>query len=313
MANCSQINNTTIIGTSAITYSSTPLPCTDVKTCDGLNTILDKFNSVICNVAADVALLTEDITNITEDLMILSEDVIIINNRLNICCPTTTTTSSSTSTSSTTTTTTTVVNYVYRIAQSSCITCEPLGGYLRRNSGPLTVGKFYYDDFTGLVFEILEFIGTTTLPSEFNINIETIQDNCVSVICSPSTTTTTAVPTTTTTSSSSTSTSTSTSTSSTTTTTTTAGTTTTTTSAIIYYTFNLTAGTVGCVGGAITFNSIGVVTVYSNSSVLANGVALYTTPALTTLITYSAVKSGTTVYELNAGVIDIISTVGGAC
>lgn len=92
MANCSEINNITIIGTSAITYDSTPLPCTDVKTCDGLNTILDKFNSVICNVAADVALLTEDITNITEDLMILSEDVININNRLNICCPTTTTT-----------------------------------------------------------------------------------------------------------------------------------------------------------------------------------------------------------------------------
>jgi hypothetical protein len=92
MADCSEINNITIIGTSVITYDSTPLPCTDVKTCDGLNTILDKFNSVICNVAADVALLTEDITNITEDLMILSEDVIIINNRLNICCPTTTTT-----------------------------------------------------------------------------------------------------------------------------------------------------------------------------------------------------------------------------
>jgi uncharacterized protein (TIGR02145 family) len=130
--------------------------------------------------------------------------------------PTTSTTSSTTSTSSTsststtststtleptTTTTTTVVNYIYRMAQLSCITCEPLGDYLRRNSGPLTVGKFYYDDYTGLVFEILEFIGTTTLPSEFNINIETIQDDCVSVICSPSTTTTTttAIPTTTTT------------------------------------------------------------------------------------------------------------------
>jgi uncharacterized protein (TIGR02145 family) len=151
--------------------------------------------------------------------------------------PTTSTTSSTTSTSSTsststtststtleptTTTTTTVVNYIYRMAHLSCITCEPLGDYLRRNSGPLTVGKFYYDDYTGFVFEILEFIGTTTLPSEFNINIETIQDDCVSVICSPSTTTTTTTvePTTTTTSSTS---------SSTTSTTTTAVPTTTTT------------------------------------------------------------------------------------
>jgi hypothetical protein len=88
MADCPEINNITIIGTSAITYDSTPLPCTDVKTCDGLNTILDKFNTIICSVAVDVALLTEDITNITEDLMIASEDVIIINDRLNVCCPT---------------------------------------------------------------------------------------------------------------------------------------------------------------------------------------------------------------------------------
>ena len=88
MANCSEINNTTIIGTSAITYDSTPLPCSDVKTCDGLNTILDKFNTIICNATEDVTLLTENITNITEDLMIASEDIIIINDTLNICCPT---------------------------------------------------------------------------------------------------------------------------------------------------------------------------------------------------------------------------------
>ena len=31
---CPQINNTTIIGTSAVTYDGTPLPCTDVNTCD---------------------------------------------------------------------------------------------------------------------------------------------------------------------------------------------------------------------------------------------------------------------------------------
>lgn len=92
MANCSQINNTTIIGTSAVSYDSTPLPCTDVKTCDDLNTIIAKFDSVICTAAANVAILTEEVTNITEDVMIIGEDIINIYNQLNICCPTTTTT-----------------------------------------------------------------------------------------------------------------------------------------------------------------------------------------------------------------------------
>lgn len=113
---CPQINNTTIKGTSAVTYDSTPLPCTGVNTCDGLNVILSKFDSVICNIAADVATLTEDITNATEDLMIIIDDVININDQLDICCTTTTsttlpvttttTTSSSSSTTSTSTTAT---------------------------------------------------------------------------------------------------------------------------------------------------------------------------------------------------------------
>lgn len=102
--NCSQINNTTIKGTSAVTYDSTPLPCTDVTTCDGLNDILSKFDAVICDVKASVDSITEDVINLTEDIMIITEDIININNQLNICCPTTTTTSSS-STSTTTTTT----------------------------------------------------------------------------------------------------------------------------------------------------------------------------------------------------------------
>lgn len=88
MANCSNINNTTIKGTSAVSYDSTPLPCTDVNTCDGLNTIIDKFNNVLCTAVANVAALTEDVTNLTEDVMIITEEIIDINNRLDICCPT---------------------------------------------------------------------------------------------------------------------------------------------------------------------------------------------------------------------------------
>jgi hypothetical protein len=89
MSNCSQVNNTTIKGTSAVLYNSTPLPCTDVNTCDGLNIILSKFDSIICNVTDNVNILTEEITNLTEDLMIIIDDVININDQLNICCPTT--------------------------------------------------------------------------------------------------------------------------------------------------------------------------------------------------------------------------------
>ena len=84
---CSQINNTTIKGTSAVTYDSTPLPCTNVTTCDGLNDILSKFDAVICDVKASVDILTEEIIDITEDIMIITEDIININNQLEICCP----------------------------------------------------------------------------------------------------------------------------------------------------------------------------------------------------------------------------------
>lgn len=87
MANCSQINNTTIIGTSAFIYDGTPLPCTDIKTCDNLNTILAKLDAVVCNVTASVDILIEEVTDITEDVMIIGEDIINIYGQLNICCP----------------------------------------------------------------------------------------------------------------------------------------------------------------------------------------------------------------------------------
>lgn len=104
MANCSQINNTTIKGTSAVTYDSTPLPCTDVTTCDGLNDILSKFDAVICDVKASVDSITEDVISLTEDIMIITEDIININDQLEICCPTTTTTTTLPPTTTTTTT-----------------------------------------------------------------------------------------------------------------------------------------------------------------------------------------------------------------
>jgi hypothetical protein len=82
MADCPQINNTTIIGTSAVSYDSTPLPCTDINTCDDLNTILAKFDNVICSAINSVNILSEEIMNITEDIMIITEEIEDINNQL---------------------------------------------------------------------------------------------------------------------------------------------------------------------------------------------------------------------------------------
>ena len=87
MANCPQINNKTIIGTDAIIYGSTPLPCTGIEICDDLNTILTKFDAIICSAITDVELLTEDITNITEELMIITEELTTINEQVSLCCP----------------------------------------------------------------------------------------------------------------------------------------------------------------------------------------------------------------------------------
>jgi hypothetical protein len=179
MANCSQINNTSIIGTSAVKYDSTPLPCTDVSTCDGLNTILAKFDAVICEVKADVDSITENVINLTEDVMVITEDITNIYSQLNVCCPTTTTTttlpptttttttlpvtttttssSSSTSTtttssSSTTTTTTTVV--------SSCLNYEV---NVSVNCPGKPFAAFEYTDCYGDV-QIAE-VGTGDLPT----------------------------------------------------------------------------------------------------------------------------------------------------
>lgn len=87
MANCSQINNTTIIGTSAVSYDSTPLPCTDVKTCDNLNTVLTKFDAIVCSVRSSVDEITNTVRNINQDIMMITDDIINIQDQIFICCP----------------------------------------------------------------------------------------------------------------------------------------------------------------------------------------------------------------------------------
>jgi hypothetical protein len=235
MANCSQINNTTIIGTSAVKYDSTPLPCTDVVTCDGLNTILAKFDAVMCNVKADVDILTEDILSLTEDVMVITEDITNIYSQLNVCCPTTTTTttvvptttttssstSSTTSTSTTatptTTTTTTIVSSCTEVELNVSINC-PGQSY----------ALFQYTDCNGDIQtaevnsgDLPRFCVLSTAPAPTFLCGEGTIEEMGECNITTTTTSTTVIPTTTTTSSSTSSTSTTTTIAPTTTTTTT--------------------------------------------------------------------------------------------
>lgn len=181
MANCSQTNNTKI-GTSAVIYDSTPLPCTDVKACDDLNTILTKFDNVICSAINSVNILTEEVMNITEDLMIITEEIENINDQIFICCPicdftvtatelpvceftasatelpvcnftgsvnqvpdltTTTTSSSSTSTTSTTSTTTSTSSTTTTTTTCPCYTYNIVLGEIDASEGGIQIN--YYD------------------------------------------------------------------------------------------------------------------------------------------------------------------------
>lgn len=255
MANCSKINNTTIIGTSAISYDGTPLPCTDVNTCDGLNTILKKFDDIICNVKADVDIITEEIINITEDVMVITEDIININNQLGICCPTTTTTSSSTSTSTTSTTTSST-------STTTTTTTAPPCNCVTFYNGSASSQEITYIDCNGVTQYDLINIGATNsycgccgqAPTPAVIIID--GPPCVLGVCPIGTTTTT---------SSSTSTSTSTSTTTSTSTSTSSTTTTTTTLACVTYEASLDGGIgtvdwTDCNGDPASYELIGVET-----------------------------------------------------
>jgi hypothetical protein len=226
MSNCSQVNNITIHGTSAVTYDSTPLPCTDVKACDDLNTILTKFDNVICSAINSVNILTEEVMNITEDLMIITEEIENINDQIFICCPICDFTGTADQLPDpfdcnftgvanqlpdpTTTTTTTLA--------LSCIEVELNVG---TNCPDESFALFQYIDCSGNE-QIVE-VGTGDLPRFCVLDTPypsfVCGDGTITLVgeCETTTTTTTTVPPTTTTTSTSTSTSTSTTTTSTTT------------------------------------------------------------------------------------------------
>lgn len=167
MSNCSQINNTTIIGTSDVFYDGPQLPCSNIETCDTLTVAFEKLDELVCVIIEDVESLTNEVNNIEENLVDINNTIVNINNQLNICCPTTTTTSSSststtTSTSSTTTTTTTeppLDLICFSIFQESPGDCCPVGYQVELpllGNGPLFNGRPTYNflSFLGYPAEV---------------------------------------------------------------------------------------------------------------------------------------------------------------
>jgi hypothetical protein len=108
ISNCGCNNNscgTNLTASSTIVYDGPALSCTTAEPCDTLNVILEKIDSIICNLLTQINILTIQINNITTEIINIEGDIINIYNQLGECCTTTTSTSSSsTSTTSSTTT-----------------------------------------------------------------------------------------------------------------------------------------------------------------------------------------------------------------
>jgi hypothetical protein len=230
MSNCPQSNNETI-ETNTISYNSSTLPCTDVDTCDDLNTILSKFNTIICSATESVNTITENVENITQDISNITNSITNINNQLNTCCPSFTTT--------TTTTTARITCSVYKLGTSgpsgspgdsdfSATRCFG-GTFSDTIVFPLNVSTGCIVDSSLVLGSKVIVIEVTPCPSTTTTTTTITPTTTTTSTSSTTTTTTTVAPTTTTTSSSSTTTTSSSSTTTTTSTTSIPTTTTTTT------------------------------------------------------------------------------------
>lgn len=86
MAYCSQIKDK-IKGTDIITYNSTPLPCSNIVTDDNLNTIFNKFNTILCNIRTSLDITTNNLSNVYSNIISTSLQVNSLKNQVHTCCP----------------------------------------------------------------------------------------------------------------------------------------------------------------------------------------------------------------------------------
>lgn len=97
--------STNLTASSTIVYNGPVLSCIIAEPCDTLNVILEKIDSIICNLLTQINILTIQVNNITTQIITINGDIINIYNQLGECCTTTTSTSSTSSSTTTTSTT----------------------------------------------------------------------------------------------------------------------------------------------------------------------------------------------------------------
>lgn len=97
--------STILTASSTIVYDGPALSCIIAEPCDTLNVILQKIDSIICNLLTQINTLTVQVNNITTQIITINGDIININNQLDQCCGATTSTTSTSSSTSTTSTT----------------------------------------------------------------------------------------------------------------------------------------------------------------------------------------------------------------
>jgi hypothetical protein len=77
-------------------YDAPALSCIIAEPCDTLNVILQKIDSIICNLLTQINSLNVQVYNITTQVLNINSEIVTINNILNEGCPSPATTTSTT-------------------------------------------------------------------------------------------------------------------------------------------------------------------------------------------------------------------------
>jgi len=83
---------TNVTLSSNVLYNGPELSCIIAEPCDTLNVILEKIDSIICNLVSQINILNQQVANITSQIIFINSEIIDINNTLDVCCNATTTT-----------------------------------------------------------------------------------------------------------------------------------------------------------------------------------------------------------------------------
>ena len=135
--------STNLTASSTIVYNGPLLTCTTAEPCDTLNVILQKIDSIICNLLTQINTLNIQVNNITTQIITINGDIININNQLDNCCNATTTSTSTT------------------------IYVAPCESFLLTNIGAVPLAIIVTDCITGMQEPIV------LLPGDTNICVET--------------------------------------------------------------------------------------------------------------------------------------------